>query len=294
MRIDGQIGFEDIDEDYKKFVDKFKPKKTTDDCYTPENVYAAVLSWTAEEYGIDPEKVLRPFYPGGDYVRAEYPEGFTVVDNPPFSIISEIVTVYMRARVPFLLFAPHLTCLNIGAGRTDVTRLICNSTIIYENGAQVNTDFVTNLDGRYAVRTVPKLWAAIMAADKANTAGKTPPAYEYPPELITAAGIGFLARYGVEFDLPKNEAVFVRALDAMRPEGRTVFGGGYLISDRATQDLAKCVETANRNKADMIRGRAAQSLAECTETADNNARIVWKLSKAERAAVKYLGEQRKK
>jgi hypothetical protein len=31
MRLDGQIGFEDIDDNYKKFVDKFKPKKTTDD-----------------------------------------------------------------------------------------------------------------------------------------------------------------------------------------------------------------------------------------------------------------------
>lgn len=51
MRLDGQIGFEDIDDNYKKFVDKFKPKKTTDDCYTPENVYNAVRDWTVEEYG---------------------------------------------------------------------------------------------------------------------------------------------------------------------------------------------------------------------------------------------------
>lgn len=26
-------------EDYKAFVDKFKPKKTTDDCYTPQHIY---------------------------------------------------------------------------------------------------------------------------------------------------------------------------------------------------------------------------------------------------------------
>ena len=30
-RLDGQIGFEDIDDSYRAFVDKFKPKKTTDD-----------------------------------------------------------------------------------------------------------------------------------------------------------------------------------------------------------------------------------------------------------------------
>lgn len=226
MRIDGQIGFEDVDDNYKKFVEKFKPKKTTDDCYTPENIYNAVLSWTAKEYGVDPGKILRPFYPGGDYVRAQYPPGYAVVDNPPFSLISEIVGVYMRAQVPFLLFAPHLTCLNIAAGRTDVTRLICNASITYENGAQVNTDFVTNLDGRYVVRTVPTLRAEIMKADKENTAGKTLPSYEYPPELLTAANIGTLSRFGVEFNLPKDEAIFKRALDVMKPQNKTIFGGG--------------------------------------------------------------------
>ncbi len=29
-------------EDYEGFVEKFKPKKTTDDCYTPEPVYEAI------------------------------------------------------------------------------------------------------------------------------------------------------------------------------------------------------------------------------------------------------------
>ena len=30
---------------YDEFVDKFKPKLTTDDCYTPPLVYEAVLKW---------------------------------------------------------------------------------------------------------------------------------------------------------------------------------------------------------------------------------------------------------
>ena len=34
---------------YTAFVDKFKPKLTTDDCYTPENVYDAVADWVAME-----------------------------------------------------------------------------------------------------------------------------------------------------------------------------------------------------------------------------------------------------
>lgn len=38
--------------DYLGFVEKFQPKKTTDDCYTPAPVYDAVLGWAAREYGI--------------------------------------------------------------------------------------------------------------------------------------------------------------------------------------------------------------------------------------------------
>ena len=40
-------------EDYDGFVEKFKPKKTTDDCYTPQIVYEAVADWVANEYDLD-------------------------------------------------------------------------------------------------------------------------------------------------------------------------------------------------------------------------------------------------
>lgn len=65
MKIDQQITLDMIDDDYKQFVEKFKPKKTTDDCYTPENVYTAVVQWARDQYGIDPANIVRPFWPGG-------------------------------------------------------------------------------------------------------------------------------------------------------------------------------------------------------------------------------------
>lgn len=37
-------------ETYEKFVEKFKPAKTTDDCYTPNSVYNAVKSWAVSHY----------------------------------------------------------------------------------------------------------------------------------------------------------------------------------------------------------------------------------------------------
>lgn len=186
-------------------------------------------------------------------MRAKYPPGYTVVDNPPFSILSEIVHVYMRAKVPFFLFAPHLTLLNIAAGRTDVTRLICDGRITYENGAQVNTDFVTNLDPEYVVRTVPTLRDAIMEADKANIAVKTLPKYEYPLELVTAADLGMLPRYGVEWNLPKDEAIFIRALDAMKAQDRQIFGGGLHYQPEGSRPSFRSIRSGNEKQGEKSR-----------------------------------------
>ena len=69
--MDGQISMMEAEEtaEYKAFVEKFKPKKTTDDCYTPENVYEAVRDWAVQEYGLEGREIVRPFWPGGDYER---------------------------------------------------------------------------------------------------------------------------------------------------------------------------------------------------------------------------------
>lgn len=40
-------------DEYAEFLQKFERKKTTDDCYTPENIYGAVLDWAARRYGFD-------------------------------------------------------------------------------------------------------------------------------------------------------------------------------------------------------------------------------------------------
>ena len=65
--------------DYDGFVEKFKPKKTTDDCYTPPEVYDVVLKHVREKYNIaDDVPIVRPFYPGGDYEHYDYPEGWVV------------------------------------------------------------------------------------------------------------------------------------------------------------------------------------------------------------------------
>lgn len=148
------------DDEYKAFTEKFKAKKTTDDCYTPANVYEAVADWVAAEYGIERGAFVRPFFPGGDYERFHYPEDCTVVDNPPFSILSKIIAFYARQGIRFFLFAPALTLFS--SSSSSATCLPVGVQITYENGAKVPTSFVTNLEPpNLRIRTAPSLYQVV-------------------------------------------------------------------------------------------------------------------------------------
>lgn len=151
-------------ETYEEFVEKFKPKKTTDDCYTPPLVYDAVAKWTAQEYSLDREDFVRPFYPGGDYEHFDYSCGKIVVDNPPFSILNQIVRFYVDRGIRFLLFTPTLVSL---IRLSDLCTVFPTGVSVkYENGAVVNTSFCTNLDPKdIRMRTVPALYVAVSAAN---------------------------------------------------------------------------------------------------------------------------------
>lgn len=50
---------------YEEFVEKFKPKKTTDDCYTPPEIYETIKNWVCQKYSVSADKIMRPFKPGG-------------------------------------------------------------------------------------------------------------------------------------------------------------------------------------------------------------------------------------
>ena len=169
---------------YEEFVDKFKPKKTTDDCYTPPAVYQAVLDYVMETYQI-PEgtQVIRPFFPGGDYENAEYPEGCIVIDNPPFSIFAKIVDFYLKNDIKFFLFAPSLTTLGTVVKRPGTSFVHTNINIIYENGADISTSFTTNLSPEVFYTTAPILHHKIKEAQ--NKEAKKTRKLEYPENLFT-------------------------------------------------------------------------------------------------------------
>lgn len=206
--------------DYDGFVEKFQPKLTTDDCYTPPAVYDVVLDWVRKNCDIEGCNIVRPFYQGGDYQATEYGENDVVVDNPPFSIITKIVRWYTERGIRFFLFAPYLTILSPGRFCTSI---VCDIEVIYQNGAKVNTGFVSNMLGDVAVMTAPDLREAIIAVQKSDTPPL--PKYSYPMNVIRATDMGIFARQGIDLRIPKSEVRYITQLDLQK--GKTIFGGGF-------------------------------------------------------------------
>jgi hypothetical protein len=269
-----QIKLSDSNPEYAAFVEKFKPKKTTDDCYTPENIYQEVLAFARAEYAIpDSARIIRPFWPGADYQAEDYSGECVVVDNPPFSILSQICRWYECRGVRFFLFAPTLTLLSIAAG--GVNYVACNAAITYENGARVNTSFVTNM-GDDKIYVCPALNQRIKERDTENARERTRelPRYSYPDNATTGALLGYLAQHGAELRIHARDAFFVRALDSQRSAGKTMFGSGFLLSEKAAAEKA-AAEKAAAEKAAAEKGKAAA--------------LRWELSEREKEIIRGLG-----
>lgn len=222
-------------EEYQEFLQKFEAKKTTDDCYTPPNVYEAVADYVAEHYGVNKKDFMRPFYPGGDYQKEKYTAQTVVVDNPPFSIISEICRWYQGHGVKYFMFAPTLTIMGIRAAQKVVT----GNCVVYENGANVNTSFVTNMD-EFEFRSAPELYRMIEKANDENLAvmRKKLPVYDYPVEVVRQTSLAQFSKYGIEFAVRPESCYRISGLDEQKESQKGIFGSGYLISEKAAAEKA--------------------------------------------------------
>ena len=235
---------------YQDFVEKFDGPKTTDDCYTPPEIYEAVAAWVEKTYGYrrGDFEYVRPFRPGGDYQAETYNARDVVVDNPPFSILSKICAWYTERRILFFLFAPTLTILNTLKNpklKEEVCVILCGAPIVYENGAEVNTSFITNLDREYNLRIEPDIFQKIdeISETLRRAAHKELPKYNYPDYVLTGKEYR-LAKYGQRLLIPKGECVAVRGLDAQKEYGKNIFGCGLLLSERAAAERAAAERAA--------------------------------------------------
>ena len=238
-------------EEYRKFVEKFDKdaEKTTDDCYTPQDVYECVRDYFIEE-GVIPKgaKIVRPFYPGGDYEKESYPDGCVVYDNPPFSILTEIVKYYQDNGIKFLLYCQTLSSLHLAQY---CTFIVLNFRLNYANGAVVNTSFLTNLlPDDISVMTLrrdlkERLYSLASQPDKV---GVTP--RNYPPGWLTVKALARISENDVQMTWYRDKMQYIRGKDVC--EGVQVFGGYFINSAGQTEAQNKALILAEENRRNKV------------------------------------------
>ena len=254
--------------EYQAFEAKFKPKRTTDDCYTPPEIYDVILKWVqAKCQQIAGLKVVRPFYPGGDYTKEDYTDA-VVIDNPPFSILAEIKRFYHHHKIPYFLFAPALTLFASDVKGSNY--IIANTNITYANGANVRTGFVSNLFGSKAIILAPDLMQEIDEVERKRKEANSLPTYAYPKNVISSALLNKHVNAGVAMEIDRSEVFYIRKLDSQEGTGKAIFGAGFLVSDRVAEGLEK-------------------KLAEGLEKKLAEEGTKWALSDREKLIIKLLG-----
>lgn len=229
---------------YEEFVDKFKPKKTTDDCYTPDAIYKVVKDWAIKEMDWGGRTVVRPFWPGGDFENFDYPADCVVIDNPPFSIMAKVVKFYAEHNIDYFLFAPHLTCIGIQEANSHIC---VGVTITYANGAKVSTSFVASKGP--LIRSAPGLYRILDEANAANIKaekGAPKPVYTYPDNVMTSSAVALFSKYGIEYR--ENVGVFVRTLDCQHAAKKNIFGAGYIVPEEAARKARETVRKVQKEK----------------------------------------------
>lgn len=96
------------------------------------------------------------------------------------------------------------------------------------------------------------------------------PNYVYPDSVVCAA-INKLAKYGQSLHFSSEEMAFVRTLDSQKEQKKTIFGCGFLLSEKATAEKA-----------------AAEKAAAEKEAAEKAAATRWELSEREMELIKSL------
>ena len=76
---------------------------------------------------------------------------------------------------------------------------------------------------------------------KSRTTKKLPK-YEYPDEVLTAAKLQWFASHHTPFKVHRHDCMRIAKLDAQ--DGKTIFGCGLLLSERAAAERAAAERAA--------------------------------------------------
>ena len=74
----------------------------------------------------------------------------------------------------------------------------------------------------------------------------------YTPAIVTAAGINYLAVHHTPFKVRRDEAVFIRKMDAQSGSDKAIFGGGFLLTEEAARRRAAAERAAAERAAAKV------------------------------------------
>ena len=140
-------------------------------------------------------------------------------------------------------------------------------TITYENGANVNTSFITNMEGDAAAISDPELYKVVDEANKAANPSRNLPKYKLTDYVVTSLMLSKYSKYGEKLVIKRKDCEFIRALDSQKEQNKIIYGGGLLLSEKAAAEKA-----------------AAEKAA-----AEKAVAIEFELSDREKAIIKNLG-----
>lgn len=181
-------------QEYYEWLQKFDRKHTTDECFTPPEVYDAVVRYVVDFFKLQEYTIDRPFYPGGDYQAAirTYKDHTVVIDNPPFSQLADIIKTYKDNDIPYFLFCQAKTAL--GLIKQGASIWFSPQRIKFENGARVGVAYATNLEDKQCIRTVPDL--RVQPPDTPQAKNK------YPDNLYIFSHFESMTRRGIAVQIP--------------------------------------------------------------------------------------------
>ena len=117
--------------------------------------------------------------------------------------------------------------------KQNVTYIGVSCTITYENGANVNTAFVTNMMGDIICTTAPDLHESVKKANDDNLKQnkKTVRNLSFPDCVLRATTLHTMSRAGVDFCIKRGQGCVVgQTCESKNSE----FGNSILLSDTAT------------------------------------------------------------
>ena len=109
-----------------------------------------------------------------------------------------------------------------------------------------------------------KKFKELQERNKANL-----PKYEYPDHIVTVSKIAYCVEKGINVTFDKKDLKHYRGMDAQKKYGKSLFGSGFLASNKAAAAVAAATAAAAANKKDNV--------------------IVWELSSKELQIIETLG-----